>query len=89
LIRATSGAAFDPKAVPRFARSLPHAALPLRQREVLLSELRPGMVLAKGIYTCGGLLLVSEGQVLNDPYINKLRDHDSEDPITQSLIVYG
>lgn len=88
-IRAGSGTLFDPEAVRAFVRSLPHAALPRRQREVLLSELRPGMVLARGIYTSGGLLLVSEDQQLSEAYIEKLRRHDQQDPITQTLIVFA
>jgi response regulator RpfG family c-di-GMP phosphodiesterase len=88
-IKANSGAAFDPDAVRAFVRSLPHATLPRRQREVLFTELRPGMVLAQGIYSPSGLLLVSEGQALNGPYIDKLRSHNHLNPIDQSLIVYG
>jgi len=88
-IKAGSGTAYDPDAVRAFLRSLPHATLPRRQREVLLSELRPGMVLAQGIYTASGTLLVSEGQALSEPYIEKLRDHDKVDPLDTSLIVYG
>ncbi len=88
-VKANSGTAFDPEAVRAFVRCLPHVALPRRQREVLLSELRPGMVLARGIYTSGGLLLVSKNQPLSDLYIDKLRRHDEQDPINQSLIVFG
>ena len=88
-IKANSGSAFDPDAVRAFFRSLPHATLPRRHKEVLLSELRPGMVLAQGIYASSGLLLVSEGQSLNEPYIEKLRNHDRVNPIANSLIVYG
>jgi response regulator RpfG family c-di-GMP phosphodiesterase len=88
-VKANSGTAFDPEAVRAFVRCLPHVALPRRQREVLLSELRPGMVLARGIYTSGGLLLVSKDQLLSDLYIERLRHHDEQDPINQSLIVFG
>ena len=87
-IRANSGTAFDPEAVRIFLRSLPHATLPRRQREVLLSELRAGMVLADGIYSSSGILLVSEGQTLSEPYIERLRSGDRVDPLAPSLIVY-
>lgn len=89
MVRAGSGTAFDPEAVRAFLRSLPQAVVSRRQQEVLLSELRPGMVLAKGIYTATGLLLIPEGQVLNEPYIDKLKNHNRLSPITQSLLVYG
>ena len=58
------------------------------QVEVLLSELRPGMILAKGIYTSSGMLLIPAGQVLNAPYIDKLRNHHRVSPIVQNLVVY-
>jgi len=54
----------------------------------LLSELQPGMVLAKGIYTANGLLLIPEGQKLSAPFIDKLLNHNRISPISQSLLVY-
>ncbi len=87
-IRLGSGSLFDPDAVRAFLRTLPKAVMPPREREVLLSELRPGMVLAKGIYTANGLLLAPEGQTLSEPFIDKLRNHNRISPITQSLLVY-
>ena len=59
-----------------------------KEREILMSELRSGMVLAKGVYTPNGLLLIPEGQILNEPYIDKLRNHNRVNPIKQSLLVY-
>ena len=46
------------------------------------------MVLAKGIYTSNGLLLIPEGQQLSAPYIDKLLNHNRINPINQSLVVY-
>lgn len=88
LIKMASGAAFDPEAVRVFLRVLPKSSIPRKQREVLLSELRPGMVLAKGIYTANGLLLIPEGQPLSAPSIDKLMNHNRLSPIPQSLVVY-
>jgi response regulator RpfG family c-di-GMP phosphodiesterase len=87
-IRLSSGAAFDPEAVRVFVRALPKAAVPRKEREVLLAELTPGMVLAKGIYTSNGLLLIPEGQQLSATYIDKLHNHNRINPINQSLVVY-
>lgn len=87
-IRQGSGHAYDPEAVRHLLRSLPHASVPRLQREVLLSELKPGMVVARGIYTSSGLLLIPEGQQLTGPYIDKLLNHNRINPITQSLVVY-
>jgi response regulator RpfG family c-di-GMP phosphodiesterase len=87
-IMADSGAAFDPDAVRALMRSLPQTVMPGRQREVLLAELQPGMVVAQGIYTPYGLLLVPEGQALSEAHVKLLRNHNQITPITQSLLVY-
>jgi HD-GYP domain-containing protein (c-di-GMP phosphodiesterase class II) len=87
-VRLASGTAFDPEAIRVFVRAIPKAAVPRKEREVLLSELAPGMVLAKGIYTSNGLLLIPEGQQLSGPYIDKLLNHNRINPINQSLVVY-
>ena len=87
-IKLNSGSFFDPDAVRAFLRALPKTVLPKREREVLLAELRPGMVLASGIYTANGILLIPEGQQLSAPYIDKLLNHNRISPISQSLIVY-
>lgn len=88
-IKTDSGNAFDPDAVRAFLRCLPQAEVPRSQRSVLLSELQPGMVIAHGIYTAFGVLLIPEGQTLAEPHINLLRNHSRISPITQSLLVYG
>ena len=64
------------------------AVIPRRERQIMLSELRPGMVLARGIHTYNGLLLVSEGQQLNATFIEKVLNHNRIQPITQALVVY-
>ncbi len=87
-VKVQSGRAFDPEAVRAFLRCLPKAVVPRNEREVLISELRPGMVLASGIYNATGMLLIPEGQVLNDPQIEMVRNHNRVSPITQSLTVY-
>jgi response regulator RpfG family c-di-GMP phosphodiesterase len=88
MISAGSGTAFDPEAVRTFLRSLPKAVVPGKQREVLLTDLQPGMVLAQGIYTATGLLLFPDGQKLTPTYIDKLINHNRINPISQSLLVY-
>jgi response regulator RpfG family c-di-GMP phosphodiesterase len=87
-VRNGSGLAFDPEAVRAFTRCLPHATLPRRQQEVLVSELKPGMVIASGIYTANGVLLIPAGQTLSAPHIDKLRNHSLMSDLTQSLLVY-
>ena len=87
-IKMSSGTWFDPEAVRAFLRALTVTSVPRKEREIGLPELRPGMVLARGIYTSNGLLLVPEGQRLNATFIEKLLNHNRIQPITQSLIVY-
>lgn len=88
VIRQGSGTMYDPEAVRVFIRHRPQSSELRREREVPLSELSPGMVLAKGIYTANGILLVPEGQVLSEPSIVKLRNHNRVNPIRQALVVY-
>lgn len=83
-----SGRAYDPEALNVLRRSLPRTQLPRREREVTLADLRPGMVVAQGIYTASGVLLVPDGHELNDTYIDKLRNHDRMTPIAPSMRVY-
>jgi len=87
MIKQARGTKFDPEAVRALLRCLPQATVPRRQREVLLSELVPGMVLARGIYTANGMLLIPDGQRLTETFIDKLNNHNRVSPIHQSLLV--
>jgi response regulator RpfG family c-di-GMP phosphodiesterase len=75
-IKLEAGTKFDPDAVQFFLRALPTAAVPRKEREVTLADLRPGMVLARGIYTANGLLLIPDGQQLNATFIEKILNHN-------------
>jgi response regulator RpfG family c-di-GMP phosphodiesterase len=87
-VKLASGKAFDPEAVRALLKALPGTNLPRKEREIMLADLQPGMVLARGIYTANGMLLVPEGQQLNAAYIERLLNHNRVQPITQSLVVY-
>lgn len=87
-IRAQSGTHFDPEVVAVFLRALSRATIPRRQREIALSDLRPGMILAKGIYTANGVLLVPDGHQLSESYIDKLRTHHRATSAAPTLLVY-
>ncbi len=87
-IKAGSGSRFDPEAVRVFLRTLNVAPAARQKRQVMLDELRPGMVLACCIYTASGLMVVSEGQQLNATYIEKLLNQNRFQPLSQSLLVY-
>jgi response regulator RpfG family c-di-GMP phosphodiesterase len=88
-IKEGSGTAFDPEAVRAFLRAQQVAVIPRKERQVMLADLRPGMILAKGIYTYNGLLLVPEGRQLNATYIEKVLNHNRIQPIVQSLVIYS
>jgi len=83
-----SGTAFDPHALKVFLRAQAVVSIPRRERQVSLADLRPGMVLARGIYTHSGMLLVPEDQLLNATFIEKVLNYNRIQPIAQSLIVY-
>jgi len=87
-IKQGSGSLYDPEAVRAFLRAVPKTTISRKEREILIAELQPGMVLAKGIYTPNGLLLVPEGQPLNEGSIGKILSHNKTSPIIQSLLVY-
>ncbi|MBM3853179.1 MAG: response regulator, partial [Verrucomicrobia bacterium] len=87
-ILAKSGSAFDPEAVRLFLKVSNLVQLPRQVREITMHELEPGMVLANGIYSPHGLLLVGEGQALSPGVISKIRNHDQITPISQRLFVF-
>jgi len=83
-----SGTVFDPEAVRIFLRTAPKAVVPGKQRVVPLAELQPGMVLAEGIYSENGMLLIPDGQRLTATYIDKLLNYNRINPISQLLLIY-
>jgi len=86
---AKSGSAYDPEAVRLFLKISNLVQLPKQVREIMLHELEAGMVLANGIYSPHGLLLIGEGQSLNPGTISKIRSHNQSTPISQRLLVYS
>jgi hypothetical protein len=67
---------------------LPKIVVPGKQRAVMLTDLQPGMVLAEGIYSENGMLLIPDGQRLTATYIDKLHNYNRINPISQLLLVY-
>ncbi|HET7537221.1 MAG TPA: HD domain-containing phosphohydrolase [Candidatus Didemnitutus sp.] len=89
LLLAKSGKEYDPEAVRLFMKVTNLVHLPRQVREILLDELEPGMVLASGIYSPHGLLLIGEGQALGPATIAKIRSHNQVTPINQRLLVFS
>ena len=87
-IKMQANTAFDADAVRVLLRTLPLVPTPHRERHVPLSDLRPGMVLARGIYSPTGLPIAKEGQQLNVNFIEKILNQERIKPINQPLVVY-
>lgn len=87
LILSQSGSGLDPEAVRLFLKATHMIELPRQVKEVLLDELAPGMVLAKGIYSPHGLLLIGEGVALTPQTISKIRNHNLAATINHRLLV--
>ncbi len=88
-VTAQSGKALDPEAVRLFLKTTRVRPLPRSVREIMIEDLHPGMVLANGLYSPHGLLLVGEGQALSAATIMKIRNHNLITPISQRLLVYS
>jgi response regulator RpfG family c-di-GMP phosphodiesterase len=88
VMREQSGRAFDPRAVRVFLNVIPRLAMTRREKEVELSQLEPGMVLARGVYSIGGTLILPEGAELNAAELEKLRGHTRLHVLHQVLAVY-
>jgi response regulator RpfG family c-di-GMP phosphodiesterase len=83
-----SGKAFDPDAVRVFLKTKHRTEVPRQVREIPVEELRPGMLIARGIYVPSGMLLVAEGQELTTTTIAKLQSHAFARPQTSRVLVY-
>jgi response regulator RpfG family c-di-GMP phosphodiesterase len=88
MLQSSSGTAFDPEAVRAVLRMVPGRWVSPREREVLVSELAPGMVLARGVHTSSGVLLVPEGHTLNAETIAMIRSTPATDPVTQLIATF-
>jgi response regulator RpfG family c-di-GMP phosphodiesterase len=84
-----SGTVYDPEAVRLFLKISNLVQLPRQVREITLHELESGMILANGIYSPHGMLLIGEGQALSPGTIQKIRSHNQVTPISQRLLVYS
>ena len=83
-----SGWRFDPEAVRTLLRALPQASLPRQEREIPPGELAPGMTLASGVKTTGGMLLAPAGQILTEAQVEAIRNHHQIGTLAPVLLVY-
>ena len=83
-----SGKAFDPEAVRVFLKTTQRTELPRQVREIAVSELQPGMLIARGIYVPSGMLLIAEGQQLTAAEIAKLHSAEFTQGRGTQVLVY-
>ncbi|OIO59297.1 MAG: two-component system response regulator [Verrucomicrobia bacterium CG_4_10_14_3_um_filter_43_23] len=83
-----SDKAFEPEAARLFLKVTHLVKLPPKVKEILLSELTPGMVLAQGIHTPNGVLLLPENHMLDLVTLRKLREHNLVEPIPERILTY-
>ncbi len=88
-IEAQADKMFDSRAIQLVAKAVPLTRMPLGEREILLMELKPGMVLAREIFNAHGMLLLPKGRELNDASIYKVWSINRMAPIDQIVLVYA
>ena len=79
---------FDPDAVRALATAVPRTRMPRGEREILLIELKAGMVLARDIFNTNGMKLLPSGRELTDGAINKVLSINRVTPINPLCLVY-
>ncbi len=83
-----SGTAFDPEAVRVFLKTTHRTEVPRQVREISVEDLRPGMLIARGIYVPSGMLLIAEGQELTPTAIAKLKSNAFARQRISEVLVY-
>ncbi len=79
---------FDPDAISSLAKAAPLTKMPRGEREILLIELKAGMVLARDIFNANNFLLLPKGRELTDASINKILSINRITPIDPFVLVY-
>lgn len=79
---------FDPEAITALAKAAPLTKMPRGEREILLIELKQGMVLAREIYNANGFLLLPKGREMTEASINKVWSINRVTPIDPLVLVY-
>lgn len=82
-----SGKAFCPDAVRLFLKAAEPQRWPSGVREVLISELRPGMRLARNLLSPSGILLVPEHTILDDHAIRRLNRYNAANQLQDRILV--
>lgn len=83
-----SGTVFEPEAVRLFLKTSEEVELPHKVKELLFSELKPGLRLAHPITTPNGLLLFPADKELDSESFQKVVDYNNAEPIRHRILVY-
>jgi len=88
-LRAQQGSGLDPHLTLAFLEMLGEGEPEGSTLEVKFSELRAGMVLAEGIASESGLLILEPGTTLQPFHLARLESFNRIDPIRQRILVRG
>jgi response regulator RpfG family c-di-GMP phosphodiesterase len=88
-MRAHTETMFDKNALEAVAKAAPLTKMPRGERELLLIELQPGMVLARDIYNANGFLLLPKGKELTNAWTNKIATINRVTPLDPLALVYS
>ena len=80
--------AFDPKAVELIAQAVPMTELPRGEREIQITELQAGMILARDIRNSSGMLILAKGKELTTAWVNKVLTIHGTTPLSPDVLVY-
>ena len=86
-IEAQSSVLYDPDAIRAVAKAIPLTKMPKGEREILLIELKEGMVLGRDIHNSNGFLLFPKGKKLSDANCNKLFGINRVSPLNPYVLV--
>ncbi len=81
---------YDPRVITLLEQYLAiagEAEASVREKAVKFSELKPGMVLSRDVFTNSGLKLIVSGTVLSEKYIQRILSHNTSDPILGNIII--
>ncbi|MSU21545.1 MAG: response regulator [Pedosphaera sp.] len=79
---------FDPRAVEVVAKAVPLTELPRGEREILMIELQPGMMIARDILNASGVLVIAKDKELTAAWLNKILNINNMTPLNPIVLVY-
>jgi response regulator RpfG family c-di-GMP phosphodiesterase len=82
------GIRFHPEVVRVFLKILAgNPEYAVREREVVVSQLKAGMKITCNIYNNAGVLLIPKGNALTDRMVDSIKQFNDQDPLVQRIFV--